>query len=113
MAESNTKLIIAEGSAAIAKIALTGRSQALRHLHRTHRIATDWIYELLKPNSIIVRHVHTKIQIADLFTKPIAKSDSKAKHLKRRSPNLKQHPLPTIIIGQLYLRLYLRAHLVC
>ncbi len=69
-------MIICEDNAAAIKICLKGRSQALRHLHRTHRVAVDWIYDMIKANWVVLGHVNTKVQIADIFTKAIVKSES-------------------------------------
>ena len=44
-AKNKTQMIICEDNGAVIKICLKGRSQALRHLHRTHRVAVDLIYD--------------------------------------------------------------------
>ena len=75
-AENKTQMIICEDNEAVIKICLKGRSQALRHLHRTHRVAVDWIYDMIKANFVVLEHVNTKVQIADIFTKAIVKSES-------------------------------------
>ncbi|MDP7560176.1 MAG: hypothetical protein QF745_06510, partial [Planctomycetota bacterium] len=75
-AENKTQMIICEDNEAVIKICLKGRSQALRHLHRTHRVAVDWIYDMIKANWVVLEHVNTKVQIADIFTKAIVKSES-------------------------------------
>ena len=47
-----------------------GRSAALRHVYRTHRINLDWPYELFKRDkSISTSYINTKLQIADFLTK--------------------------------------------
>ncbi len=68
-AKNKTRMIICEDNEAVIKICLKGRSQALRHLHRTHRAAVDWIYDMIKANWVVLEHVNTKFQIADIFTK--------------------------------------------
>ena len=40
------KLVVAEDNEAVIKIIKKGRSAKLRHIHRTHRVDTDWLYEL-------------------------------------------------------------------
>ncbi len=75
-AENKTQMIICEDNGAVIKICLKGRSQALRHLRRTHRVAVDWIYDMIKANWVVLEHVNTKFQIADIFTKAIVKSES-------------------------------------
>ncbi len=69
MAPRKTQLVIAEDNGAVVKILLKGRSHALRHLHRTHRIAVDWLFDLVKDNNIIAHLVSIKVQPADIFHK--------------------------------------------
>ena len=46
-----------------------GRSPALRHVPRTHRIDLDWLFERIREDqSIDIRYVNTKLQIADFPT---------------------------------------------
>ncbi len=68
-------MIVCEDNGAVIKICAKGRTNAFRHLHGTHRIATDWIYEVLRANNCHLVAVNTKYQIADMFTKAIAKSE--------------------------------------
>ena len=68
-------MIVCEYNEAVIKICAKGRTNAFRLLHRTHRIATDWIYEVLRANSCRLIAVNTKYQIADMFTKAITKSE--------------------------------------
>ena len=68
-------MIVCEDNEAVIKICVKGRTNAFRHLHRTHRIATDWIYEVLRANNCCLVAVNTKYQIADMFTKAIARSE--------------------------------------
>ncbi len=68
-------MIVCEDNEAVIKICVKGRTNAFRHLHRTHRIATDWIYEVLRANDCRLIAVNTKYQIADMFTKAITKSE--------------------------------------
>ena len=69
-------MIICEDNEAVIGICLKGRSRALRHLHRTHRVAVDWIYDMIKANRVVLEHVNTKVRIADVFTKATVKSES-------------------------------------
>ena len=62
-------LVIMEDNEAVIKILIKGRSNALRHLHRTHRINIDWLFEIIKQENIIIRYVNTKYQLADICTK--------------------------------------------
>ncbi len=72
---NRTQMIVCEDNEAVIKILAKGRTNAFRHLHRTHRIATDWIYEVLRANDCRLIAVNTKYQIADMFTKAITKSE--------------------------------------
>ena len=63
-------MIVMEDNEAVIKIVRKGRSPALRHVQRTHRIVLDWTYDLIRQNDCIwLRYVGTKDQIADLMTK--------------------------------------------
>ena len=66
---NRTQMIVCEDNEAVIQICAKGRTNAFRHLHRTHRIATDWIYEVLRANNCCLIAVNTKYQIADIFTK--------------------------------------------
>ena len=68
-------LLIMEDNEAVIEILLKGRSNALRHLHRSHRINIDWMYEFIKQENIIIKYVNTKFQLADICTKAFSKAD--------------------------------------
>ena len=74
---SPVNLIIAEDNEATIKILLKGRSTKLRHVHRTHRVNLDWLYELFSSTSCRcrLRYVSTKHQLADIHIKAISKAD--------------------------------------
>ena len=74
---SPVDLIIAEDNEATIKILLKGRSTKLRHVHRTHRVNLDWLYEVFASTNTRcrLRYVSTKHQIADMHTKAITKAD--------------------------------------
>ncbi len=59
------KLVVAEDNEAVIKIIKKGRSAKLRHIHRTHRVDTDWLYEIFSEPSNLMRYVHTKHKIAN------------------------------------------------
>ena len=42
------KLVVAEDNEAVIKIIMKGRSAKLRHIHRTHRVDTDWLYDFFR-----------------------------------------------------------------
>ena len=47
-----------------------GRSPALRHVARTHRVDLDWLFERVREDpSVFGRYIHTALQIADILTK--------------------------------------------
>ena len=69
------KLIVAEADVAFIKIIKKGRSAKLRHIHRTHRVDTDWSYDIFSEPSNLMRYVNTKHQIADFNTKAVAKAE--------------------------------------
>ena len=68
-------LLIMEDNEAVIKILLKGRSNALRHLHRTHRINIDWMFAIIKQEHILIRYVNTKYQLADICTKAFTKAE--------------------------------------
>ena len=49
---------------------IKGRSTAMRHITRTHRVNLDWLYErFLYDSHFLIRYIDTKFQIADILTK--------------------------------------------
>ncbi len=70
------KFVVAEDNEAVIKIIKKGRSAKLRHIHRTHRVDTDWLYEIFSEPSNLMRYVNTKHQIADFNTKAITKAET-------------------------------------
>ena len=62
-------LLIGEDNQAVIKIVQKGRTPALRHLHRTHRINLDWITEVCAAEQVELKYVTTKEQVADMMTK--------------------------------------------
>ncbi len=70
------KFVVAEDNEAVIKIIKKGRSAKLRHIHRTHRVDTDWLYEIFSEPNNLMRYVNTKHQIADFNTKAITKADT-------------------------------------
>ena len=52
------------------KMIIKGRSPALKHVARTHRVDLDWLFERIREDpSVFGRYVHTALQIADILTK--------------------------------------------
>ena len=66
----NGRMIIFEDNDAVIKQCIKGRSPALRHVARTHRVDLDWLWERIRLDpGIFINYVGTKEQIADIFTK--------------------------------------------
>ena len=64
------KLLILEDNDAVIKMMVKGRSPALQHVPRTHRIDLDWLFKRIREDrSIDIRYVNTKLQITDFLTK--------------------------------------------
>lgn len=53
----HARLVIAEDNAAVIKTLQKRKTQALRRLHRTHRICVGWLYETMLHESRYVKHV--------------------------------------------------------
>ena len=66
----NSVLTIMEDNEAVIKMTRKGRSPALRHVARTHRVNLDWLFERLNHDqSLAMRYVRTTQQLADILTK--------------------------------------------
>ena len=63
-------LYIFEDNEAVIKKIIKGRSLAMRHVSRTHRVALDWLFDRinLEPK-LQIKYIDTKNQLADLLTK--------------------------------------------
>ena len=49
---------------------IKGRSPAMRHVSRTHRVALDWLFDRINLDSKIqIKYIDTKNQLADILTK--------------------------------------------
>ena len=59
------------------KILFTGRFTKMRHVHRTHRVNLDWLYEVFTSSNprCRLRYVSTTHQITDMHNKVITKAD--------------------------------------
>ena len=70
LSEGIGRLVIFEDNDAVIKMCIKGRSPAMRHVARTHRIDLDWLWERMRTDpGIFIKYVGTKEQIADMFTK--------------------------------------------
>ena len=65
-----SKLLIFEDNEAVVHQCIKGRSPALQHCGRTHRVNLDWLFERIKKDpGVKVRCCPTKKMLADIFTK--------------------------------------------
>ena len=63
-------MYIFEDNEAVLKMCIKGRSLAMRHVSRTHRIDLDSLFDrMLHDSTLRMRFVGTKDQMADIFTK--------------------------------------------
>ena len=64
------QLILLEDNDAVIKMIIKGRSPAMRHVVRTHRVDLDWLFERIRDDpGINIRFIGTKYQLADILTK--------------------------------------------
>ena len=64
------KCIIFEDNDAVIKACIKGRSPAMRHVGRTHRVDLDWLWERIRTDPrVFIKFVGTTEQIGDMFTK--------------------------------------------
>ena len=70
LSEGIGRLVIFEDNDAVVKMCIKGRSPAMRHVARTHRIDLDWLWERMRTDpGVFIKYVGTTEQIADMFTK--------------------------------------------
>ena len=63
-------LYVFEDNEAVIKMIIKGRSPAMRHVSRTHRVALDWLFDRINPDpKIQIKYIDTKNQLADILTK--------------------------------------------
>jgi hypothetical protein len=67
----NVHVFVNEDNTSTIQIVNKGKSPALRHLAKTHRISLGWVAEVCKGESITLQHCDTALQLADSFTKPL------------------------------------------
>ena len=67
--QGESQLYIVEDNEAVIKIIIKGRTLAMRHVSRTHRVALDWLFDRnnLEPK-IQIKYVDTKNQLAAILT---------------------------------------------
>ena len=91
-------LLIMEDNEAVIQILLKGRSNALRHVHRTHRINIDWMFEIIKQENILIRYVNTKYQLADICTKAFTKAEDWTRLMNMCQIYQAQRPNPILLL---------------
>ena len=63
-------LYVFEDNEAVIKMIVKGRSPAMRHVSRTHRVALDWLFDRLNLDpKIQIKYIDTKNQLADMLSK--------------------------------------------
>ena len=63
-------LYVFEDNEAVIKMIIKGRSQTMRHVSKTHRVALDWLFDRINLDpKIRIKHIDTKNQLADILTK--------------------------------------------
>ena len=68
--KSKIRFVVFEDNEAVIKILKKGRSPLMRHVHRTHRINLDWLFEIFRSDETIrLGYMPTKLQLGDAFTK--------------------------------------------
>ena len=69
-ARQEALLFVFEDNEAVIKMIIKGRSPAMRHVSRTHRVALDWLFDQINLDSKIqIKYIDTKNQLADILTK--------------------------------------------
>ena len=59
-----------EDNEAVIKMIIKGRSPAMRHVSRTHRVALHWLFDRINLDpKIQIKYIDTKNQVADILTK--------------------------------------------
>ena len=63
-------LYIFEDNEAVMEMIIKGRSPAIRHVSRTHRVALDWSFDRINLDSKTqIKYIDTKNQLPDMLTK--------------------------------------------
>ena len=69
-ARQGALLYVFEDNEAVIKMIIKGRSPAMRHVSRTHRVALDWLFDRINLDTKIqITYIDTKNQLADILTK--------------------------------------------
>ena len=63
-------LFVFEDNEAVIKMIIKGRSPAMRHVSRTHRVALDWLFDRINLDTKIqIKYIDTENHFADILTK--------------------------------------------
>ena len=62
-------LYVSEDNEAVIKMIIKGRCPTMRHVSRTHRVAFDGLFDRINLDSIQIKYIDTKNQLADILTK--------------------------------------------
>ena len=63
-------MYVFEDNEAVIKMIIKGRSPTMRHVSRTHRVALDWVFDLINLDTKIqIKYIVTKNKLADILTK--------------------------------------------
>ena len=63
-------LYVFEDNEAVIKMIIKGRSQTIRHVSRTHRVALDWLFDRINLDpKIQIKYIDTNNQFGDKMTK--------------------------------------------
>ena len=75
VAERVVPLVVHEDNEAVIKVIEAGYSVKLRGLLRTHKLSIASVSDFVKThkNEILIKYTNTKEQLADLFTKAMAR----------------------------------------
>ena len=69
-AHQEALLHVFEDNEAVIKMIIKGRSPAMRHVSRTHRVVLDWLFDRINLDSKIqIKYIDTKNQLADILTR--------------------------------------------
>ena len=69
------RLDFMEDNEATIRILATGRTPALRHMGRTHKVSLAWLYEQFSRDAVRLIYCPSEQQSADIFTKTFDTAD--------------------------------------
>ena len=67
---ASAMLYVFEDNEAVIQLIIKGRSPAMTHVSRTHRVVLDWLFERINLDpKVQIRYIDSKHQLADMLTK--------------------------------------------